>query len=131
MSEQLQPIRLASPGQKGIPLMVVAFTNAGVVTAGRAMSVLLCWGIAERALGRELGNGEGISAAVREYTEWWKQSERTTWRDLRAFRKAFPSEESPAALAAQLREREVALKSVRKEPGRADVAAVGQLMVVA
>jgi hypothetical protein len=117
-------LRLAGEGEQGTPLMVLAYANTkSFRRAGRAMTVLIAWAIAEQRLGRALGDGEGLTAAVREYTAWWKQSERTTWRDLQAFRAAFPTESSPAQLAAQLVARSEAKLAQR------DAAAVGALLV--
>ena len=111
--------------------MAVAYANAGSYrAAGRAMSVLIAWGMAEASLGRPLGaNVEGRghqTAAIREYAEWWKANERTTWRDLAAFKAAFPGEESPARLAAELRERRLSMKRQRDA-----AAAVNGVLVVA
>jgi hypothetical protein len=120
---QHTPIRLAPPGEKGVPLMLVAQANAGIRKGARACAVLLSWQIAERALGRPLGDGQGTQAAVLEYTEWWSQHERTTWRDLAAFRQAFPSEETPARLVGLLRERQAATRRGVKGLGAVPVLA--------
>ena len=111
-----KPIALAAPGQAGVPLMAVAYANSGSFRrAGRAMATLISWGVAEAKLDRPLGDdvqGRGHTmAAIREFSDWWKQSERTTQRDLAAFREAFPSEDTPARLAALLRERRASMKS--------------------
>jgi hypothetical protein len=126
-----KPIRLAAPGQPGTPLMAVAYGNSGSYrAAGRAMATLISWGIAESKLGRPLGDdvqGHGHTmAAIREYSEWWKQSERTTQRDLAAFRAAFPGEDLPARLAALLRERRLSMQA-RKDA----TAAVHSVLVAA
>ena len=39
-----------------------------------------------------------MTAAVRVYAEYWNVSESGAWDDLRAFRDAFPTEETPASL---------------------------------
>jgi hypothetical protein len=99
-------MRLAAGKEPGaVPLMAVAIQNAGSMRKGvKAMEVLTAWAIAVQVLGHELGEDEGggLSAAVREYTGYWKQSERTTWRDMAAWKAAFPGEESPASLARQV-----------------------------
>lgn len=96
--------RLVPRGTPGsTSLLKVAAANAGPFTGGKAVGTLMSWAIAEAMLGRPLGDGQGVTAAVEEYSSWWKQSRRTTFRELAAFRKAFPSEESPARLAAEAR----------------------------
>jgi hypothetical protein len=121
-----QGLRIAPKGE-GQPLMAVAYANSGsVIKAGRAVSFLILWGMAESDRGGELGDGEGLSAAIREYAKWARESERTAWRHLGDFRAAFPGEESPANLTAQLRARRVELGRGAKAQ-----AAVGSLAVVA
>jgi hypothetical protein len=116
-------IRLAPPGEKGVPLMLVAQANAGIRKGARACVVLMSWQIAERSLGRPLGEGKGTAAAVLEFTEWWSQHERTTWRDLAAFREAFPGEDTPARLVQLLRERQAATRRGVKGLGAVPVLA--------
>ena len=97
-------LRLLEPGEPGgVPLLAIAGQNAGILRAGSAVSVLIQWSIAEAKVGHELGQGEGLSAAVREYAKYWRMSERTAWRDLDRFRRGFPSEESPGRITAHWR----------------------------
>lgn len=86
--------------------LALAVGSAGLIKGARAMSFLITWAIAVRQLGHDLGEQEGghLSAAVREHAAYWRQTERTSWRDVAAWRQAFPGEESPAALALQLLE---------------------------
>lgn len=87
-------------------LLQQAVERAGTVKGARAAEMVATWALAEASLGHELGAGEGghLSAAIREYSRYWKQSERTTWRELNRFRQVFPEQESPAAYAAALRQ---------------------------
>jgi hypothetical protein len=93
------------PGTDGPSLLEVAVGRAGVIAGVRAVEVVTLWAIAERQLGHELGQGEGLTAAVREYAAYWERSERTGWRHLDRFRAAFPEDESPARLAGWLSSR--------------------------
>lgn len=88
-------------------LMADALTRTGsIVKAARAAEMVVSWAIATERRGRELGDGE-LSAAIRDYADYWKCSERTAWNQLRRFHAVWPKEEerSPARLAAQVRAR--------------------------
>lgn len=83
-------------------VLELALRRGGVWKGARATETIVAWALAERALGHPLGLGirhEGVSAAMSEYAEYWKISERTAWRELHRFREVFPEEESPARLA--------------------------------
>lgn len=125
------PIQLVARGTAGSQtLMQLAVRNAGLRVGSRALSTLAAWAIAEATLGRPLGAdvvGHGhTTAAVREYSKWWKQSERSTWRDLHAFEKAF-GEKTPARLVAAAHEQHAEQLS-RKQ--REAVAQLGGLAIV-
>lgn len=55
------------------------------------------WAICRRDLGRR--------PEVSEYAAWWKISERTAYRELAEFAKAFPEEDYPDRIAVWLIER--------------------------
>ncbi len=76
-----------------------AARNAGVRGSIQATRTLLQWMIAEQALGRPLGDGEQTQAALRDYAEWWRITERSAWDQLAKFRAGFPGEETPSRLA--------------------------------
>jgi len=82
-------------------LLEMAVRRAGVFKGARAAGVVLSWALAVRELGHELGEDEGghLTAAVREYSTYWKHTDRTGWRDVRRFKEVF-GEDSPARLAA-------------------------------
>lgn len=117
MSDQL--LRPARADELGRPMMQVAIDRVGIRKAMRAMTAFGAWAYAESVLGHELGQGESVTAAVREHAEYWRQSERTSWRELQRFRDAFPEEESPSRLS-QLVLRELAAS----EPAQGDFMAV-------
>jgi hypothetical protein len=121
----IEPVatKLVARGE-GQPLMVVAMTNAGMRKGSSAMTFFVAWSMAEASLERPLGDGGSLSAAVREYSTWWKQSERQSWRELAAFRQAFGESSDPREFAAQARE----LRAVQSDTkhGQA-MAALGQL----
>jgi hypothetical protein len=60
---------------------------------------------------------QGLSEQVRAYSAWSQQHERTVWRQLERFRRAFPAEETPSRLMAHA-QREVARK---RAPGLGSV----------
>lgn len=105
-STQLTIVQRGTPGS--VSLLAIANQHAGIRIGSRAIACLMSWAMAEGALGRPLGDGQGVTAAVEEYSSWWRQSRRTTFRDLDAFRRAFPSEDTPARLAAEARALRVA-----------------------
>lgn len=121
--EMTTAAKLVARGE-GQPLMVVAMTNAGFRRGGTAMSFFVAWTMAEASLERPLGDGGSLSAAVREYATWWKQSERQAWRELASFRLAFGEAADPRDFAAQARELR-AVKSDTKQ--RQAMAVLGQL----
>lgn len=95
-------IRAASPGEQTTSILAVAVQRAGLRRGSQAAAMVAAWAIAEHELGHELGEDGSLSAAVREYAAWWKQSERTAWRELQAFKAAFPEEGTPGRLAGLL-----------------------------
>lgn len=98
-------LRLVAAGTEGASaLLAIGIARAGMWKGSRACSFLVTWAIAERRLGHDLGSEDtgSLSAAIREHAKYWRQSERTSWRDLTAWQASFPSEESPAELAHQL-----------------------------
>lgn len=68
----------------------VAILNAGLRTAVKAALWAHQWAVAREALGHE--------PTAEEVAEWWKQPERSAYRDQAAFRKAFPTLDSPAKI---------------------------------
>lgn len=76
--------------------------RGGILKGARAAEVIMSWAIAEQKLGHQLGGGE-LSAAIREHAEFWRQTERTSWNELRRFHEVWPKSEepSPARLAGQ------------------------------
>ncbi len=116
-------LRLADRGEKGIRLDAYAGRNAGVRGGIKATRTALQWMIAEQALGRGLGDGEGTVAAVQEYAEWWRVGERTAWHHLEYFRAGFPGEDTPARLAGLLAARAEVRRSGAKGLGRVQLVA--------
>lgn len=106
------------PPKRAPRLIDVAIGNAGPVRGAKAITFLACWAIAENELGHTLAPGQGVTEQLREYRAYWHDSERTVWRDLAAFRKAFPGEDTPRRLAAAVR---------RQSAQRQGVKAVGAL----
>lgn len=62
--------------------------RGGLRKAQRAMTFVVCWLTVEADLGHE--------PSVEEYSAWWKQSARTTYRDLDAFRTCLPEFSTPS-----------------------------------
>lgn len=70
--------------------MEVAVANAGLRQSFRAFSWALNWATVREAIGHD--------PTVEEVAEWWNASVRTTFREQAAFRKAFPTLESPGKI---------------------------------
>src|SRR6185312_13612023 len=81
-------------------LLEVAVAHAGMRKGMAATQFALLWSLAVADVG-ELGQGEGVTAAVRAYRDYWGDSERTVYRHLQAFRAAFPGHDTPADIAEQ------------------------------
>jgi hypothetical protein len=70
--------------------MEVAILNAGMRQAFRALSWSLDWETVRAA--------EGDEPSAEQVAAWWNQSKRTAYRNQAAFREAFPSLDTPAAI---------------------------------
>ena len=57
-----------------------------------AMSWAYCWAVTREAIGHE--------PSVEEVADWWNMARRSAFREQAAFRKAFPTLETPAAIYA-------------------------------
>lgn len=68
----------------------VAVRNGGMRAAVTAVSWAYCWAVTREAIGRE--------PSVEEVADWWNMARRTAFREQAAFRKAFPTLDSPAAI---------------------------------
>ncbi len=66
----------------------------GLRGAIKVLSFMVAWELAAQGLGREPVN-------VDEYSDWWRQSRSTGYREKALFTKAFPGEESPGRLMAE------------------------------
>lgn len=77
----------------------IAVRNAGVRKGMRGATFLLEWSIAAADGVHFEGS---VTDQLRAYMTWWDISERSAWRHLSEFRQAFPGEETPARLAAEL-----------------------------
>lgn len=107
METQQSTLRIVPRGTQGAaPLLGIAIARAGMWKGTRACSFLVTWAIARHRLDHDLGADDtgSLSAAIREHAKYWRQAERTSWRDLAAWQAAFPGEESPAQLAEQFLE---------------------------
>jgi hypothetical protein len=82
-------------------LLEAAVARGGVIAGAQAVSFVVQWTIAERDGGRRLG-ADSLSEGVREYSEWWRESERTSWRRLKRFRAVFGETADPRAYAQAL-----------------------------
>ena len=70
----------------------VAIRNVGFIGSQRALAFCAAWWIVSADLGRAPAN-------IEEYTAWWRQNERMSYREQATFRKAFPGYDSPTELA--------------------------------
>jgi adenylosuccinate synthase len=65
----------------------VMLRRGGMRHAQRAMTFAMCWLMVQQDLGHE--------PTVEEYSVWWKQSSRTTYRDLESWRSCMPEFSTP------------------------------------
>lgn len=78
--------------KRGMTWIEVAVRNGGFRDAIKALSWAHSWIHVQVALGRD--------PSVDEVAEWWNESRRTAFREQAAFRKCFPTLDSPAAIYA-------------------------------
>ena len=90
--------------QRNRSLLDLAIGRVGVVKGAQAVEVIATWSIATRRRGHKLGSQDNgtLTAAIREYAEYWGMSERSAWRRHDLFRQAFPEEVSAERLASKL-----------------------------
>lgn len=74
--------------QAGEPLLTIAARQLGMRRAFRVLTFMAAWDRARKAMRRE-------RITLQEYAEWWRETERTAYRDQALFRQAFPGEDTP------------------------------------
>lgn len=72
-------------------VLEVCIRKGGVRKGTRVATFIVQWAICAQALGREPTQGE--------YTEYWKEPERSSWRQRAEFREIFPALETPQVFA--------------------------------
>lgn len=89
----------------GLPrsLAQIAIGKKGVIKGSRVLAFILCWGIAEEALGHP--------PTVEEYADWWKESRSTAFREQARFRECFPQETTPQRIVDLLQAQRVDWKT--------------------
>lgn len=78
-------------GASGEPLLTIAGRAVGLRKAFRALYFMAAWDRARKAMRRE-------TITLQEYAEWWRENERTAYREQALFREAFPGETTPDRL---------------------------------
>lgn len=73
--------------------MEVAVSNAGIRKGISALGWAYAWAVARQSIGHD--------PSVDEVADWWRQSRRTAYRNQAAFRKAFPTLETPSRIFEQ------------------------------
>lgn len=72
-------------------LLGYAYARTGsVVKASNVVAFMVSWDVCRRSLGHE--------PTVAEYSEWWRQSERGSYKELARFREVFPDERNPSRI---------------------------------
>jgi hypothetical protein len=80
------------PKREPRTLLEVIYSRTGSLRATYRVGMLIQqWALCRRDLGRR--------PEVTEYAAWWKISERTAYRELAEFAKAFPEEDYPDRIA--------------------------------
>lgn len=82
-------------------IMQVCYAKHGILKGARTCAFIAQWTMASQGLGRQITR--------EEYAEWWKESERTVYRELARFREAFPALNNPQPIADQAIARSEAL----------------------
>lgn len=75
----------------GEPLLTIASRQIGMRRAFRVLTFMAAWDRARKAMRRE-------TITLQEYRDWWRETERTAYRDQALFREAFPDEATPDRL---------------------------------
>lgn len=68
----------------------VALRNSGFRNAQTAMLWAILWAVTRESIGTD--------PTAEDVARWWKENERTAYREQAAFRKAFPTLENPAPI---------------------------------
>jgi len=64
-------------------------SRLGLWKGTRCAAFIVSWAIASEVQGRPLGDGDGVTAGIRDYAEYWEDNERTAYRRLAEFRTVF------------------------------------------
>lgn len=75
----------------GEPLLTIAARQLGMRRAFRVLTFMAAWDRARKAMRKQ-------TLTLHDYCEWWRETERTAYRDQALFREAFPGETSPDRL---------------------------------
>ena len=78
--------------QRPVTWLELAVRNAGIRAAMTAITWAYEWATTREALGHE--------PTVEEVADWWSMARRTAFREQAAFRRAFPTLETPAPIYA-------------------------------
>lgn len=76
--------------QRQLTWVVLALRNSGFLNAQTALLWAILWAVTRESLGSD--------PTVEEVAAWWKENERTAYREQAAFRRAFPTLDSPAPI---------------------------------
>jgi hypothetical protein len=75
-------------GDRPVTLIELCVDRAGGFRHGaKVMAFVVAWGVAREQLGH--------TPTVEEYAAWWKQNERSAYREMAMFREAFAPDETP------------------------------------
>ncbi len=85
---------MAAPKQD--VLFVALARKVGLRNAYKVLLFIISWGTVYEAT-------DGPVGSIEDYARWWKQNERSAYREQQLFRKAFPSDDNPNRLWEQLR----------------------------
>jgi hypothetical protein len=75
----------------GEPLLTIAARAVGLRRAFRVLTFMAAWDRARRALDKR-------PITLEDYHSWWRENERTAYREQALFREAFPGEVTPDRL---------------------------------
>ncbi len=82
--------------------MAHAVAELGPLKGARVVAFMVAWETSRSALGDAWPVDAGVDVQLGAHADWWRESKRTAWRDLRRFRACFPGEDTPTRLMVQV-----------------------------
>lgn len=85
-------------------LYAVLLDRVGFRKTNHVLTFVLAWATARALLEDDDAWPETISGRIAAYSDWWKQSHASSWRELALWREALPEFEDPDAFLEMARD---------------------------